>query len=119
MAHEAGLERHICKPRNACSYQNLEEAGSRFSSVTGRESEACQHFGFLKIFIDLFLAVLGLCCCLGFSLVAASGGGYSLVAVRGFLIAMLLLLWSTGSRMCRLQELPLLGSRLSSYGTRA
>ena len=26
-------------------------------------------------------------------------GGYSLVAVRGFLIAMLLLLWSTGSRM--------------------
>ena len=30
----------------------------------------------------LFLAVLGLCCCIGFSLVAASGG-YSLVEVSG------------------------------------
>ena len=32
------------------------------------------------------MAVLGLCCCLGFSLVAANGG-YSLVAVPGLLIA--------------------------------
>ena len=31
-------------------------------------------------FIYLFLAVLGLCCCIGFSLVGVSGG-YSLVAV--------------------------------------
>ena len=46
---------------------------------------------FKKLFI--FLAVLGLHCCMGFSLVAASGGyslagssgGYSLVAVRGLL----------------------------------
>ena len=82
MAHEAGLERHICKPRNACSYQNLEEAGSRFSCVTARESEACQHFVFLKIFIDLFLAVLGLCCCLGFSLVAGVG---ATLLLRGLL----------------------------------
>ena len=45
---------------------------------------------FLKIilflYIYLFLSVLGLCCCMGFSLVAASGG-YSLVAVLGLLIA--------------------------------
>ena len=42
---------------------------------------------FLKfhIFI-LFLAVLGLCCCTGFSLVVVIGG-YSLVAVHGLLIA--------------------------------
>ena len=35
--------------------------------------------------IDLFMAVLGLGCCLGFSLAAASRG-YSLVAVLGLLI---------------------------------
>ena len=34
----------------------------------------------------LFLAVLGLCCCLGFSLVTVNGG-YSLVVVRGCLIS--------------------------------
>ena len=34
----------------------------------------------------LFLAVLGLCCCVDFSQVAASGG-YSLVAVRELLTA--------------------------------
>ena len=38
-------------------------------------------------FIHSFLAVLGLCCCLGFSLVAASGG-YSLVAVSRLLIVL-------------------------------
>ena len=36
---------------------------------------------FLKI--NLFLAVLGLCCCTGFSLVVVSGG-CSLVVVFGF-----------------------------------
>ena len=40
----------------------------------------------LRMF-DLFLAVLGLCCCADFSLVAAIRG-YSLVAVRRLLIAM-------------------------------
>ena len=38
------------------------------------------------IFISLFLAVLGLCCCTGSSLVALSGG-HCLVAVCGLLIA--------------------------------
>ena len=37
-------------------------------------------------FINLFLAVLGLHCCVGFSLVAVNGG-YSLVAVHGLLTA--------------------------------
>ena len=40
----------------------------------------------MSAFVCLFLAVLGLHCCVGFSLVAASGG-YSLNAVRGLLIA--------------------------------
>ena len=39
----------------------------------------------MKSFINLFLAMLGLCCCTGFSLVAASGG-YSLVSGRGLLM---------------------------------
>ena len=39
---------------------------------------------FTRIF--LFLAVLGLCCCVGFSLVAESGG-YSLAVVLGLPIA--------------------------------
>ena len=35
--------------------------------------------------VYLFMAVLGLCCCAGFSLVAVSGG-YSLVIVIGFTV---------------------------------
>ena len=46
--------------------------------------------------------MLGLCCSVGFSLVVTSGGTVSLVAVHRLLIAMVLL-WSTGSRACRLQ----------------
>ena len=41
---------------------------------------------FTYSFLSVFLAVLGLCCCGGFSLVEASRG-YSLVAVCGLLIA--------------------------------
>ena len=44
-------------------------------------------FFFFYNFIYLFLAVLGLHYCSGFSLVLASGG-YSLVAVHGFLSVM-------------------------------
>ena len=40
---------------------------------------------YIILFIYLFLAVLGLCCYKGFSLVAASSG-YSLVAVHGLLL---------------------------------
>ena len=59
---------------------------------------------FKKIFL-FFLAVLGLCCSMGFALVLASGG-CSLVAARG------LLLWlSVGSRACRLPQVRVPGSR--------
>ena len=43
----------------------------------------------------LFMAVLGLCCSAGFSLVVASGG-YSLVAVHGLLIAVVSLVAEHG-----------------------
>ena len=45
----------------------------------------------------LFLAALGLCCCmLGFS--HGSERGYSLLLCTGFSLWWLLVLWSTGSR---------------------
>ena len=46
----------------------------------------CHSFHFLKKFIYSLLAVLGLHCCVGFSLVAESRG-YSLVVVLAILIA--------------------------------
>ena len=42
-------------------------------------------FFFFLDLINLFLAVLVLCCCTGFSLVASSGG-YSLVSVLRLLV---------------------------------
>ena len=53
----------------------------------------------IYLFIYLFLAALGLCCCEGFSLVAVSGG-YSgfIVGCAGFSPQWLLLMWSTGPR---------------------
>ena len=56
---------------------------------------------FLKSFLEVFLAVLGLHCLDGFSLAMASGG-YSLVEWAGFLLLWLLLLLSTSPRACRL-----------------
>ena len=52
---------------------------------------------FLIIFFIYFLAVLGLRCCEGFSLVAASQD-YSLLPCWGFSLWWLLLFQSTGSR---------------------
>ena len=43
-------------------------------------------FFLIYTFVYLFMAMLGLCGCVGFSLVAASNG-YSLVVVHGLLIA--------------------------------
>ena len=54
------------------------------------------------LFIHLLLAVLGLHCCAGFSLVVPSGG-YSLVAVRERLIAVVLL-WLRGTGSSSLQH---------------
>ena len=53
--------------------------------------------------------MLGLPCCMGLSLVAASRS-CRLVAVYRLLIAVLLLLWSVGARVCRLRRLQLSGS---------
>ena len=53
---------------------------------------------FKNNFIYLFLAVLGLHCCAGFSLVVATGD-YSLVVVLGLLIAVA----SLFAEDCRLQ----------------
>ena len=67
------------------------------------ESYPLNHGGIPFSFFDnLFLAVLGLHCCTGFSLVAVSGG-YSLVTVLSLLIVVTSLGWSTGSRVLRLQ----------------
>ena len=60
-------------------------------------------------FIFLIWPMLDLHCGVGFSLVVVSGG-YSLVEVQGFSLQKLLLLQSTGSRMCGLQQLWHMGS---------
>ena len=60
---------------------------------------------FFVCFKDLF--IFG---CVGFSLVAASGG-YSLVACTGFSVHWFLLLQSTGSRVLWLQWFWVLGSK--------
>ena len=54
------------------------------------------------LIIIYFLAVLGLRCCAGFSLVVVSGG-CSLLVVYGLPIVVASLLWSTGSRVLGLQ----------------
>ena len=56
------------------------------------------------MFIYLFLSLLGLHCCMGFSLVTVNGG-YFLVAGHKPLIAVDFLLQSTGSRAHGLQYL--------------
>ena len=75
---------------------------------------------YVIIFICLLWAVLGLRCCTGFSLVAASRG-YSLFAVHGLSLQRLLLLWSMGSGMCGLSSCGswALEHRLSSCGAQA
>jgi len=55
---------------------------------------------FRNTFYLCIFSVLGLSCCIGFSL-AAESGSYSLVAVLG-LLTVVLLLWSVSSRACRL-----------------
>ena len=69
--------------------------GDQPSSLPGTEEVSCDSgLSFLLICVHciyLFLAVLGLPCCAGFSLVAASG-----VLCVGLSLPWLLLLWSTG-----------------------
>jgi len=66
----------------------------------------------------LFVAVLGLHCCRGFSLIVVSRG-YSLVVVNGLLVEAASLVRSTGSRFTGFGSCSswALEHRLSSYGT--
>ena len=65
----------------------------------GSESDMFKDIQFLKnIYFYLFLALLGLCCFEGFSLVVASRG-YSLVADLGFPLLWHLWLGNMGSRV--------------------
>ena len=75
---------------------------------------------FLKLilYIYLFLTVLGLCCCLGLSLVVVSRG-YCLVIACGLLIGVALLLQSTGSRAHRLSTCGMWAQQLQFPGFRA
>ena len=70
---------------------------------------------FLKQFIYLFLTVLGLHSCLGFS-VAAVIRGYSSLSDAGFSLQWLLLLRSTGSGALGLQYLRHAGSGVAALG---
>ena len=63
----------------------------------------------------LFLAVLALCCCMGFSVVAVSRG-YSLIAMCRLLIVLAFLVASIGSRSRGLQELQHVGSVVAALG---
>ena len=56
------------------------------SSVDEATLSSFEIFKKINLFIYLFLAELGLCCCTGLSLVATSRG-YSLVAVHKLLVA--------------------------------
>ena len=70
------------------------------------------HFFFFQNFIYLFLAVLGLCCCVDFS---CREGGYSLVAVCGFLTAVV----SLAERRPQGVQALVATHGLSSWSTRA
>ena len=74
-------------------------------------------FIFKKLFILAVLG-LGLCCCIGFSLVMASGGYYPVV-VRGLLIAVASLLWSMGSRYRGFSSCGTWAQKLQFLGSRA
>ena len=74
----------------------------------------------MSIILFIYLAVLGLHCCPGFSLAVASGG-CSLAVVPGLLIWWRLLLWNPGSRALGLRSCSswALEHKLSSCGTQA
>ena len=69
------------------------------------------------LLISFGLAVLGLCCCMGFSLVVVSGG-YSLVLVCGFLIAVASLVAELGLSGTQALVIWLMGSRAQAQSLR-
>ena len=96
----------LCLCCSILALPNLHPASSYLPSMS--------HFAFVKNnFIYLFLAVLGLLCCTGFSLVAEFGD-YSQLQCAGFLLRWRLLLQSTGSSAHGLQELQHVGSGVAA-----
>ena len=81
------------------------------SAVHPNWANAVASFFFSLRLIYVFLATLGLCCCMGFSQVVASGG-YSLVGVCGLLTAS----YCSGFSCYRIWTLE---HRLNNCGTRA
>ena len=71
---------------------------------------------FKQLFVHLFLAVLGLSCCAGFSVVAVSGG-CSLFAVHGLLTTLASL--ATERRLWSVQATVAAARRLQSWGSQA
>ena len=68
--------------------KSLPGSNQQRTELSKAPSQPHQQQPFFWRFLYSSLTVLGLCCCEGFSLVAAScGGGYSLVVIHGLLIA--------------------------------
>ena len=68
---------------------------------------------FFNVYLFLiFLALLGLNCCTGFSSLVAVNRDFSLLAVRGLLFVVASLVQNTGSRARAFQQLQLAGSRV-------
>ena len=94
------------------------------AGVGGRRSVAWRcclmdiDFLFLKNLVNLFMAMLGLGCCVGFSLVVESGG-YFLVVVERLLIAVVSLLWSTNSSSCGFSSCSIWASNFTSSRAQA
>ena len=87
-------------------------SGISSNRILGRDKyRKVNSFFFLNVFMHLFLVVLGLCFCMGFSLVAMSRS-YSLLAVLGFLIAVVSLV--AGHKLWRVQASVAVSHRLSS-----
>ena len=105
---------HCSPPQNPARTPCLTELNVDFSisclKLLPCSPNQLSFYFFIHSFIYLFWAVLGHCCCVGFSLV---GGEQRLLSLQGvsFPLHWLLLLQSTGSRASGLQQLLFLGSR--------
>ena len=101
----------VCVCVCVCVHARVRAAGSNLGPhialiCSVRDSNYIYLFIFLLCWV---FAMLGLCCCVGFSLVAVSGG-YSIAVVCGLLITAATLVQSTASRAHRLQWLQHVGS---------
>ena len=90
-------QRWIClrSAENCTLRSTTMESHLQVPTQEGKENS----FFFRFLFVLFILIVLGLCCCSGFSVVAASGGS-SWLQYMGFSLQWLLLLRSTGFSSC-------------------